>query len=263
MSLPAISPSQLSPETLEKVLLGGDLARLQPSERVSYYKNVCESLGFNPLTRPFDYLLLNNKLVLYPNKGGGEQLRKINNVSIKITAREVLGEVYVVTAQARLPEGREDESTGAVPITNLRGNDLANAYLRCETKAKRRVTLSICGLNMVDDSEIDSIKDAKRVSHEEAESLPEKSEEKKPFDKSPTNPGDYRPTFGKFGGIRLAEIDPNELGSYCQYIVREAEKKGHEIRGQVKEFLEMAGEFAPVYEADLSCSFEDNFPGAS
>jgi hypothetical protein len=37
------------------------------------------------------------------------------------------------------------------------GDMLANAMMRCETKAKRRVTLSIVGLGWTDESEIDSI----------------------------------------------------------------------------------------------------------
>ena len=32
----------------------------------------------------------------------------------------------------------------------LNGEDLANAMMKCETKAKRRVTLSICGPGMLD-----------------------------------------------------------------------------------------------------------------
>src|SRR6185312_3719783 len=35
--------------------------------------------------------------------------------------------------------------------------------MKAETKAKRRVTLSICGLGMLDETEVDSIPDARRV----------------------------------------------------------------------------------------------------
>lgn len=47
---------------VESVVIQGDLAKLQPAERVSYYRSVCESLGLNPLTKPFEYLMLNNRL---------------------------------------------------------------------------------------------------------------------------------------------------------------------------------------------------------
>ena len=37
---------------VEAVITGGDLTRLSPDQRVSYYKAVCESMGLNPLTHP-------------------------------------------------------------------------------------------------------------------------------------------------------------------------------------------------------------------
>lgn len=146
---------------LEQVLIGGDLSRLNAEDRISYYRTLCESVGLNPLTKPFDYISLNGKLVLYAKRDCTDQLRFRDRISIRIVAREILDDVYVVTAQAKTPEGREDESTGAVPVANLKGEAKANAYMKAETKAKRRVTLSICGLGLLDESEVSSIPDAK------------------------------------------------------------------------------------------------------
>jgi hypothetical protein len=56
-----------------------------------------------------------------------------------------------------MPNGRRDESTGAVYVANKKGDDLCNTYMRGETKAKRRVTLSICGLGILDESELDTL----------------------------------------------------------------------------------------------------------
>lgn len=150
----ATNEQQVSSETLEKVLLGGDISSLKPDQKVAYYKSVCESVGLNPLTKPFDFLRLNGKEVMYVKREATEQLRKINRVSLTITGREVLGDAYVVTARAKAGD-REDESTGVVFIKNLVGEALANAYMKAETKAKRRVTLSICGLGLMDETEIE------------------------------------------------------------------------------------------------------------
>jgi len=144
---------------IERVLIGGDLSQLGPEQKVSYYKNVCESLGLNALTQPFGYIRLNGKEVLYAKRECTEQLRTIHKVSLTITSREVMGDVYVVTAQAKTGE-RCDESTGAVTIKGLAGDNLANAYMKAETKAKRRVTLSICGLGLLDETEVASISNA-------------------------------------------------------------------------------------------------------
>src|SRR5512139_3902696 len=67
---------------IEAVVIGGDLSKLTPEQRVSYYLQVCNSLGLNPLTKPFDYITLNGRLTLYARKDCADQLRKINGVSV-------------------------------------------------------------------------------------------------------------------------------------------------------------------------------------
>lgn len=142
---------------------GGDLEGLKPIERAHFYARVCDSLGLNPLTMPFAFIKLNGKLRLYALRECSDQLRKINGVAITIVGRDRADDLIVVTARATTPDGRTDESTGAVSIAGLKGENLANAIMKAETKAKRRVTLSICGLGWLDETEIGDIKAAKRV----------------------------------------------------------------------------------------------------
>jgi hypothetical protein len=149
-------------QKLEQALIGGDLAQLTSAEKIQYYNSVCQSLGLNPLTKPFAYLRLNGKEILYALKDCTEQLRNIHSISLTIPGRELIGEdVYVVTARASRPDGRVDESTGAVTVAGLKGESKANALMKAETKAKRRVTLSICGLGILDETEIETIPQAK------------------------------------------------------------------------------------------------------
>lgn len=144
--------------TMEQALIGGDLSKLSSAERLSLYNHVCDSLGLNPLTRPFEYIVLNNKLTLYAKRDCTDQLRKIHQVGITIVERGKFEEsVYVVRAQATLPNGRTDEALGAVNIAGLKGENLANALMKAETKSKRRVTLSICGLGLLDETEVETI----------------------------------------------------------------------------------------------------------
>lgn len=142
---------------MERVLLTGDLSKLTSRERVDYYAKVCESVGLNPLTKPFAYITLNGKLTLYALRDATDQLRKLHGVSLTIKERTERDGVCVVTATAVDKSGRVDESTGAVSIQNLRGEALCNALMKAETKAKRRVTLSIVGLGMLDETELDTI----------------------------------------------------------------------------------------------------------
>jgi hypothetical protein len=145
---------------IERVLITGDLSKLSPEQRVAYYMDMCHSLGLNPHTKPFEYLTLSGKLVLYARKDATEQLRKLHGVSITSLASQRLEDVFVVTANALDKTGRTDAATGAVAIGNLKGEALANALMKAETKAKRRATLSICGLGMLDETEIDTIPNA-------------------------------------------------------------------------------------------------------
>ena len=148
---------------LEKVVIEGDLAKLTARERVDYYRRVCESVGLNPFTKPFLYITLNGKLTLYATRDCGDQLRRRDGISVSKLNREVTEGMYVVTAEARTPDGRTDSSIGAVPIDNLKGEARANAMMKAETKAKRRVTLSICGLGWLDETETDTTPDAMPV----------------------------------------------------------------------------------------------------
>jgi len=150
----------VSEGAMEKLLVQGDLKGLKEGERLQYYRAVCDSLGLNPLTQPFAYITLSGKLTLYARKDATEQLRRNHKVSVKIVAREETAGVYVVTAQATLPDGRVDESIGAVSLEGLKGEARANGIMRAETKSKRRVTLSICGLGLLDETEVETIPDA-------------------------------------------------------------------------------------------------------
>jgi len=142
---------------IEDVLIKGDLMKLTEQQRVSYYKALCESVGLNPLTQPFQYLVLNGKLTLYARKDCTDQLRAIHNVSVENLEHKAEEGLYIVTANVKNASGRKDAATGAVNIENLKDEAKANAIMKAETKAKRRATLSICGLGMLDETEIDSI----------------------------------------------------------------------------------------------------------
>lgn len=148
---------QVSPEIIQSLVLNGDLSKMNQQQKVDYYNHFCQSLGLNPLTQPFQILKMNGKEILYARKDCTEQLRKIYAVSItELTSQELKG-VFVVTAKAVDKTGKTDAATGAVNIEGLKGEALANALMKAETKAKRRVTLSICGLGMLDESELETM----------------------------------------------------------------------------------------------------------
>ena len=146
--------AQKASDIIEAVIAKGDLAQLTADERARYYVKVCESIGLNPMTRPFEYLTLNGKLILYARKDCTDQLRSIYDVSVTDLTQMERDGVFTIVAKVHDKHGRSDMATGAVHIQGLRGEPLANAFMKAETKAKRRATLSICGLGFLDESEL-------------------------------------------------------------------------------------------------------------
>lgn len=143
----------------ESLALKGDLSGLNPDEKVAYYQALCERLKLDPATQPFLPLSLNGKVILYASKSATDQLARVWHVNRTIIDRQMMPEagVYVVIVRAELPDGRSEDSTGAVPIGGAKGEGFANALMKAETKAKRRATLSILGLGMLDESEVEAI----------------------------------------------------------------------------------------------------------
>ena len=145
-----------------QLILQGDLSKLSAGDKVRYYNGYCERMGLDPYTKPFDLLRLNGKEILYCTRSGTQQLNKLHKVSHTITSRDTNAEagVYIVTSKASLPDGRCTESIGAVNIAGLKGEAYANAIMKAETKAKRRATLDLLGLGVLDESEAESIPNA-------------------------------------------------------------------------------------------------------
>lgn len=158
----ADAPADNLDKVYESLAIRGDLSGLDPVDKARYYGSLCERLGLDPTTQPFLPLKLNGKEILYASRGATDQLARIHSVNRTIVDEKELRGAYIVTVEASLPNGRREQSKGAVPLGNLQGEAFANAIMKAETKAKRRVTLSILGLGMLDETEVDSIPAAAR-----------------------------------------------------------------------------------------------------
>lgn len=150
-------------EIVSNLIINGDLSKLSAPQKIEYYKGFCERLGLDPFTQPFKILSLNGKQVLYCDRSGAQQLNKKHGVSHEIKTREKVEELYIVTCRASLPDGRYTDSIGAVNIKGFAGDNLANAIMKCETKAKRRATLDLLGLGILDETETGTIPGAQVV----------------------------------------------------------------------------------------------------
>ena len=146
-----ITTNKVDAAIMESVLLSGDLSKLTAEQRVQYYRSVCESIGLNPLTKPFDYINLNGKLTLYAKKDATDQLRALKNVSIDDVDIIENETQFLVKVKGHDSTGRADVEIGVVGKKDMQGN-LGNVQMKAVTKAKRRLTLSLCGLGWLDET---------------------------------------------------------------------------------------------------------------
>jgi hypothetical protein len=151
----------INPETMSMLVLTGDLSRLTNPQKADYYIYRCQQAGLDPAAKPFDYLTLNGKQVLYANAGCSQQLTAIHKLSHQVTNRELVDGIYCVFVRVTGSDGRSTENMGAVPVENLKGEAKANAMLKATTKAIRRSVLAHCGLGMLDESEVETIPGAR------------------------------------------------------------------------------------------------------
>lgn len=160
--------NKVSEEAIAKLLMQGDLSSLTMVQRAQFLFHFAKSQGLNPATKPFDLIVLNNKLTLYANRTAADQLRKIHGITSKRlyagplrlgdTIRE---DVYMVEFEVADRTGRAEVHVGCVGIDGLKGEALSNAIMKCHTKALRRGTLSLGGLGFLDELEVESVQKLK------------------------------------------------------------------------------------------------------
>jgi len=164
ISMPKGEVAVIDPAIIESIVTKGDLSGLNQVQKVQYYNYRCKQIGLDPSAKPFDLLNLSGKQVLYANAGATQQLCNLHKLSTQITNKERVDDIYVVSVRVTGADGRSSENQGAVSIGNLRGDALANAVLKCTTKAIRRSVLAHCGLGMLDETEVETIPNAHKES---------------------------------------------------------------------------------------------------
>lgn len=151
----------LDPAIQSSIVLRGDLSGLNEDQKKQYYLYRCKQVGLDPAAKPFDLLTLNGKQILYANASATQQLCALHKLSTQITHRERVDGIYLVSVRVTGSDGRVSENQGAVDVGNLVGERLANAILKATTKAIRRSVLAHCGLGMLDETEVETIPQAR------------------------------------------------------------------------------------------------------
>ena len=155
--------TEISPEIINSLILTGDMSQLKPAQQTQYYNAICQLIGISPLTQPFAIIVYQGKKTLYARKDCAQQLCNTRKISTEITKTEKDELVYTTHVRASMPDGRKTDDIGSVGISGVKGQDLANLYMKSATKAKRRAVLALCGLGMPDESEVEDFNTAPQV----------------------------------------------------------------------------------------------------
>lgn len=163
----------LDKKVVSNLILHNDIKQLTAEQKVDFVLTLCQNLGLNPALAPFSVLELQGREIIYANKSCTEQLRKIYGVSITSSKSDIISMedgamLYRTVVTLQDQTGRTDTGVGIVPLKgynnkSLSADVLANALMKADTKAKRRGTLSICGLGFLDESELDTLPNAKPI----------------------------------------------------------------------------------------------------
>jgi len=173
----------LDPTALQAFILEGDLSSVPPARRASIYVALCSYIGVDPIERPFLIFRDGKREVLYAARSCTSALCRSRGISreiVDVSIKTISGhEVVIAKARAAVSDtGRHDEATGAVPLLvretewvngrkvdkgwrNPTPEEVSNAIMKAETKAKRRAVLDLVGLGIPDESEVATIRGAR------------------------------------------------------------------------------------------------------
>ena len=157
-----------------------DPRAMTAEERAGYVATLCRALRLNPLTRPAQFINLSGKEVLYLTRTATDQLAAMHSLNRKTVdgprVVDICGtKVGVCTVEVSLPSGRSETATATLPAA-----DFVNLYMKLETKAKRRGTLSILGLGVLGEDEIETIPGAQRSTINETPTTPTQEPPQRP-----------------------------------------------------------------------------------
>ncbi len=182
MSVSVIKPHnkvEIKPDVMSKFLRTGDVIHFNDEEKLQIMHMICKRLGVDPISRPLELLKLpgTDKMpareIWYLSATGCELIAGIWKMSFRIKEKGIEkdeGVAYYVI-EGKIPDtDRVDEATAYVEcgtrLTNGEvklwfGTQMANARMKAETKARRRLIRRLTGLDFIDE---DDIRDDKKDS---------------------------------------------------------------------------------------------------
>ena len=138
-----------------------DFESMSEKQRQDHYYAVCAAAGLDPALNLLKWTRMDDgsgtgakRLVLYATKGATNAIREIQGIDVTGLTDKTVAGAFVVTATAKNKKGRTDIAMGAASLEGKRGKALEKAFALAQTRATRRVTLQMSGLDLLDESEV-------------------------------------------------------------------------------------------------------------
>lgn len=143
------------------LMVTGDLSKMTMVQKAQFLYKLAKAEGIPPFPPPYAIGKDNmGKEKIISTKNRAESLRKRDGISTKTLYKGPLRmgsefnmEYYEVEVEGSTRDGRTATGTGVNYIKGAMGQELANKIMGCETKAQNRVTNSLSGSGLMDETE--------------------------------------------------------------------------------------------------------------
>ncbi len=160
-----------------------DWTNVSEKDRIRAVVAMCKVLNISPALNPFYFINLPEqgktpaRTILYPGSESTALIAKGNNISLQITNKWLDKEsnIYFVEGYGIDGAGRKIENIAATYMAGyngvLTGQHRANAMMKTVTKFQRRTVLSMVGLSIPDDDEIERLHEARVINASRPENI--------------------------------------------------------------------------------------------
>jgi hypothetical protein len=141
----------------------GNVAAMTDDERDYVRVKLCQKYDLDPILRPFDLISFNGGMKFYMTASATNQLANAKSLTREVLLLEVNAEQMLARCTVKVSDtnGRAETANAFIAVSKflaptkenpvprkvlMDGEDLANALLKLETKAKRRATMSFFGV---------------------------------------------------------------------------------------------------------------------
>ena len=155
---------------MSKLVIRHDLETLTKDELTQYLRDVSKYIGLDPDLNAFDAIWMPNEsgngqsLVVYARRGTAEILRNQLGIEVDSLTSEVIDGSIVYTAKGHNTHPdtgrpwRTEIAIGSKYIKGLEGKIKDDAIMTASTRALRRLTMQFTTLGILDESEVNAVK---------------------------------------------------------------------------------------------------------